>query len=186
MSEEKANEGLQLILGRKSVRRYTGEKLTAAELRLLTRAGMAAPSARDKRPWYFIEISEEEVLLELAAGLPNARMLPEAGQAILVLGDLERAPLGAGSDYWVQDTSAATENILLAAEALGLGACWTALHPMEDRVAHARVTLELPEKVVPLCLIAVGHPQGPQMVKEKFDLTRIFANRWGDPAQAAE
>jgi nitroreductase len=141
---------------------------------------MAAPSARDKRPWYFVEIDDPEVLQKLADGLPNAPMLPEARQAIMVLGDLERAYMPPGiTDYWQQDCSAAAENILLAAEAMGLGACWTALYPMEDRVAHARAVIGIPPEAAPLCLIAVGYSAGQHHAKDKFDPTRIFSNHWG-------
>jgi nitroreductase len=169
-----------VILRRKSARKFVGDALPEGVLRRLIRAGMQAPSAHDKRPWYFIEIDDPEVLKKLADGLPFAQMIPSARHAIMVLGDKERAAVEpGGDDYWVQDCSAASENILLAAESLGLGACWTVLHPMEDRVAHARVVMGIPPTAIPLCLIAVGYTAGLNHAKDKFDPKRIFSNHWG-------
>jgi nitroreductase len=174
-------EVLKMILSRKSVRKYTGQSVNREDLATLVRAGQAAPSARDKRPGYFIVVDKSEVIDLLAAKLPNAWMLLTARHAIVVAGDLTKAHLGTTTEYWAQDCCAATQNILLAAQELGLGTCWTAAHPVAERIAHVRQVLKLPDHIVPLCVIAVGYPVGEETPKDKYDLSRIFHNEWGNP-----
>jgi nitroreductase len=171
------NTVLDTIFSRKSVRHFTNEAVTREHLGLLMKAGMAAPSANNKQPWVFIGITERTMLDHLAEGLPYAKMLSQAGGAIAVCGDLSRIDPNK-KDYWIQDCSAATENILLAAEALGLGAVWTALYPYKERYGLVQETCALPEHVIPLCIIPVGFPTGEDQPKDKFKEENIHWNRW--------
>ncbi|MDD3667568.1 MAG: nitroreductase family protein, partial [Bacteroidales bacterium] len=116
---------MENILNRKSVRKYTKEEVKKEQLEMLVRAGMAAPSARNSQPWLFFVIDDRTILDNLAKQLPNAKMLLSAKAAIVVCGNLQKALEGDGREFWVQDCSAATQNILLAAESMGLGAVWT-------------------------------------------------------------
>jgi nitroreductase len=168
---------LSAILNRKSVRSFTGEPLGQDDMELLLRAGMAAPSAHNLQPWKFIAITDRQVLNDLAEKLPYAKMLFEAPAAIVVCGDLTKTG-GSPKDYWVQDCSAASENILLAAEAMGLGAVWTGVYPRSERVEAVREILNLPSDIVPLNVIPVGTPKGEHQAKDKFKSENIQWNRW--------
>lgn len=176
--EEKMNETLKTIFSRKSVRSYTGEAVADDTLRLLVKAGMAAPTAVDRRPWDFIVITDQAILMKLADVLPYARMVKEAAAAIVVTGNLDQQFDGHDALFWIMDCSAATENILLAAESMGLGAVWTAVYPAEERVAAVRKILEIPDNVIPLNLIPIGVPAGKEKPKDKFNPDKIHLNQW--------
>lgn len=164
---------LQNILQRKSVRSYRSDMPVEKEkVENLLRAGMAAPSGKDKRPWEFIVVDERELLDSLAAHLPYAKMLTSAPMAIVVCGDETK------SDYWYLDCSAAAENMLLAAEAQGLGAVWTATYPYRERMEVVSRFLHTPLQVKSLCVIPVGYPMGGQEPKDKWDESRIHYNKW--------
>ncbi|MBF0387702.1 MAG: nitroreductase family protein [Candidatus Omnitrophica bacterium] len=173
-----ASPVLKVIAERRSVRKYTGDPVTNEDLETLVRAGMAAPSSRDTRHWYFVVINDPLVLDKLVAGLPYSKMILTARHAIVVASDMKEAHGGSDVEYWVQDCAAAVENILLAAQAIGLGACWTAAHPRAERVAYVKQTLAMPETVIPLAVIAVGHPAGEDKPRDKFDPARLFWNKF--------
>ncbi|SFG33279.1 nitroreductase family protein [Prevotella sp. KH2C16] len=156
------------ILTRTSVRKYQDKKIDDATIEKLLRAGMAAPTAGNRQPWHFVVCTDKEVLADLAAANPNAGMVARAPLAIAVCGDKDKTFDGEGAEMWVQDCSAATENILLAAHGLGLGAVWTGVYPVKDRVSKISKALELPETIVPLGVIAIGHPAEMPAVKQKF------------------
>ncbi len=172
------NETLKAIFSRKSVRSYTDAGVPKEQLTLLARAGMAAPTAVDKRPWEFIIITDSACLKALAEALPYAKMVEKAAAAIVVAGDLNRQFGGMDASYWIQDCSAATENILLAAESMGLGGVWTGVFPEPDRIASVRRILGIPEDVVPLNVIPIGVPSGKEHPKDKFDPHLIHKNKW--------
>ena len=173
-------EMIKTILNRRSIRKYTGDSVSCDQLMTLVRAGMAAPSSRDTRHFNFVIVDDEAVINKLLEGLPYSKMLASAKHAIIVTSDLSVAHGGAETDYWVQDCSAAAQNILLAASALGLGACWTAAHPREERVNFVKEALGLPENVSPLCVIAVGVPTGEEKPRDKFNPSHVFFNKWGN------
>ena len=173
------NSTLETILTRLSVRRYTGEKIRREDLEILIRAGMAAPTSKDTRHFFFVVIDDDKVIEKIAEGLPYAKMLLTAKHAILVCSDLSLAYGGAEIGYWIQDSSAAAENVLLAAHSMGLGACWTGVHPRPERVQFLREALAIPENVMPLCVIAVGKPAGEDKPRDKFDSACLFWNGWG-------
>jgi len=172
------NPTLKVIHSRKSVRHYIDRKATREDLLTLVKAGMAAPTAVDRRPWAFVIVTDKAKLEELEAGLPHTKMLTKAGAGIIVCGVLEKALPGAGKEFWVQDCSAATENILLAAESMGLGAVWTAAYPSQERIDSIRKVLGIPENIVPLNVIPVGYPVGDENPKDKFDLKNVHWEKW--------
>ena len=172
------NETLKTILGRKSVRTYTSEPVGREQLDSLVRAGMAAPSAMDRRPWSFVVVDEREKLAAIAAGLKYGKMLPTAAAAIVICGVPARMHPKIPAEFWVQDCSAAMENILLAAEAEGLGAVWIGLHPVEQFKDHVRETLGIPAEIVPLGIASIGHPGGDEKPKDKYDSGDIHWNGW--------
>ena len=170
---------LQNIFSRKSVRSYTDRSVSRTQLDTLVRAAMAAPTGRDMRPWKFVIVDERAVMDSLAARLPKAKMLAAAPVAVVVCGDLSVVDQeGKPSVNWVMDCSAATENLLLAAEAMGLGAVWTGVYPYDDRMTAVSAALGLPEHVVPLCVVPVGYPEGDPRPKDKYKAENIHYNGW--------
>ncbi len=170
---------LDNIATRTSIRDYTNEKVSEEQVSALLKAGMAAPTAMNKQPWHFVVVDKREGLDNLADANPNAEMLKKAPLAIVVCGDMDKAIEGKGRDFWIQDASAATENILLAAHAMGLGAVWTGLYPMEDRADAVAGVLHLPKNLVPLCAIVIGHPAESPKPKDKFKEENVSYNSFG-------
>lgn len=169
---------LRVIANRKSVRHFTAEPVTAEQLETLARAAMAAPTARNQQPWAVMAVTDRVKLDSLAAALPFAKMLSQAPAALLVCGDMQRTLEGHGAQFWIQDCSAATENLLLAAEAMGLGAVWTAAYPDEERMESVSRVLGLPDYIIPLNVIPVGHPTGEDMPKDKWKAENYHLNKW--------
>jgi nitroreductase len=166
---------IKAILTRRSIRRYTSEPVTEAEVEKLLAAAMAAPSAGNQQPWHFVVIRERDTLNAVPEFHPHAGMLREASVAILVCGDVT---LQKHEGYWVQDCSAATQNLLLAAHALGLGAVWLGIHPRPEREEGIRKLLGLPTNVVPLALISVGRPAEEKEPAGRYDSERVHRERW--------
>ncbi len=171
------NPKLDFIFNRRSVRKYHEKEISVATVRDLLDAAMAAPSACAKDPWHFIVLRDRGVLNRIAAGLPNGKMLPGAGVGIVVCGDLNKAH-GGELSYLLQDCSAAIENLLLAARALGLGACWLGVHPRADRVDHLRGTLGIPEHVIPVSVIAIGWPAEHPPARTRYSDSAVHPEAW--------
>lgn len=165
-------DALENIFSRKSVRKFLAQPVEEEKVQLLLKAGMSGPSGKDTRPWEFIVVDSRMILDSLAAALPYAKMLKDAPMAIIVCGNTTK------SSYWYLDCSAAAENILLAAEALGLGGVWTAAYPYEDRMQAVKKYTGIPDHISSLCVIPVGYPAGPQNPKDKWDASRIHRNQW--------
>ncbi|MDD2530103.1 MAG: nitroreductase family protein [Bacteroidales bacterium] len=178
-NSDNSEKVMENILNRKSVRKYTNKEVKKEHLEQLLRAGMAAPSARNFQPWLFFVIDEREILDNLAKQLPNAKMLMEAKAAIIVCGNMQKAGEGEGREFWVQDCSAATQNILLAAESMGLGAVWTGAYPRKEIVNTIQTELKLPEHI-PLNVIPIGWQTGQEKPKQKFTEENIRWNKWED------
>ena len=172
------NQAIKNIMTRVSVREFTGEKISEAQIDTLLRAAMAAPSAINKQPWAFIVITEEDVLAQLGEALPYSRCNNHPAVAIIPCGDLSKAIPGEMANFWINDVSAATENLLLAAHAMGLGAVWTGLHPDMNRAKMVQEMLGLPEHIIPLCVVPVGVPDEQPEVKDKYKEENIHYNKW--------
>lgn len=169
---------LDVIHSRKSVRNYTDQLVTQEQLLTLAKAGMAAPSARNLQPWHIMAIDDRATLDALADSLPNGKMLYQAPAAMVVCGDMTLAPEGDGHDFWVCDCSAVTENILLAAESMGLGAVWLGIYPVEQRVKTIGGILHLPEHITTLAVISIGYPTGEDQSKDKWKEEKYHVNKW--------
>ena len=174
------NPTLETIMTRTSIRKYADRPVEKEKIEAMLRAGMAAPTAVNKQPWHFVVVNDRAKLNELAAANPRAKMLQTAPLAIVVCGDMNQAMQGKGQAYWIQDCSAATENILLAAHAQGLGAVWTGVYPMEDRIQPLSKTLKLPETVIPLCTIVIGYPAEQPKPKDKWKPENVSYNEFGN------
>ncbi len=160
------NPTIRTIMTRTSIRQYSSQPVSKSQVEMLLRAGMAAPTAVNRQPWHFVVVTNREKLVSLGAG--RNRMLEQCPLAIVVCGNLEKALSGQAQEYWVQDCSAATQNILLAAHALGLGAVWTGVYPIDQRVSTVSSLLQLPDTLKPLCVIAIGYPAESPMPKDKW------------------
>lgn len=167
-SQDQTEAIIQNIMTRTSIRAYTDQAIGKDTIEAILKAGMAAPTAVNAQPWHFVAVTNRAILDSLATSNPNARMLHQAPLAIVVCGDITKTLEGKGREFWIQDCSAATENILLAAHAYGLGAVWTAAYPIDDRMASISTTLQLPETIVPLCAIIIGHPAENPEPKDKW------------------
>lgn len=168
---------IENIQTRVSVRQFTGEKISEEQITTLLQCAMAAPSAINKQPWAFIVVNDEAKLAELGQEFPYSRCDQKPAIAIVPCGDLQKAIPGS-EGFWINDVSAATENILLAAHSMGLGAVWTGVHPNMDRVAAAQRVLGLPEHILPLCIIPVGVPAEQPEIKDKWVESNIHYNQW--------
>lgn len=167
------------ILQRKSVRSFTNQPIEKSKLDTLVRAAMAAPTGKDMRPWKFVVVNDKQAMKSLAAQLPYGKMLAEAQAAIVVCGDMSVVDKdGKPSTNWTFDCSAATENLLLQAEAMGLGAVWTGAYPYDERVAAVKVALKLPDNIIPLNVIPIGYPKGNPQPKDKYNADNIHYNLW--------
>jgi len=168
---------VQAILARQSIRKYTDQPITDEQIHTLLAAGMSAPSAHNEAPWYFLVLNERMLLNEIPKVHPHAQMLKWAQTAILVCADLNLEK-DKGSGYWIQDCAAATENILIAAHAMGLGACWVGIHPRPERKEALQKVCHLPENVVAFSMVALGVPDEVKVPSDRFNPERVCYNRW--------
>jgi nitroreductase len=168
-------DALSAILTRRSIRRYTDKKVSIETIKTLLEAAMAAPSANNKQPWHFAVITDRDILDAVPGFHPYSKMLFEAPLAILVCGDTS---LEARAEYMSQDLSAAVENILIAAQGLGLGAVWLGICPREERMAGMRALLKIPDGILPFALISIGYPAETHPPANRYIEERVHRNAW--------
>ncbi len=166
---------IDLLFARRSIREYTPERVSEEAVEQMLRAAMAAPSAGNQQPWHFVVIRDSKTLSEIPKIHQYALMCANATVAILVCGD-ESKEMHKG--YWVQDCSAATQNMLLAAQSLGLGAVWVGIYPRTERVESLRRLLTIPESIVPFSIVPCGFPVRRKEPSHRFDLTRVHYESW--------
>lgn len=169
---------IDVIHQRTSIRSYQGRPVSKEQLEIIVKAGMAAPSAMNKQPWRFIIIDDKSILEALGKDIPTSKMVPQAAAAIIVCGDMQLAGEGWLQQYWIQDCSVASQNILLAITDLGLGGVWTSVYPAPERMEIVSRILNLPEHVIPLNIIPLGYPNGPQAPKDKWDAKKVHWNKF--------
>ena len=167
---------LDNIATRTSIRDYEARPVEKEKIEKMLRAAMAAPTAMNKQPWHFVVVDQRNVLDALAGANPYAKMLKKAPLAIVVCGNTDKMIEGGGRDFWIQDASAATENLLLAAHAMGLGAVWTGAYPSEERCISISKVLSLSDNLVPLNVIVVGYPAEQPQPKQKFKEENVSYN----------
>ena len=172
-----ADDRLEFIFGRRSIRLYSPEAVSEAMVQKLLEAAMAAPSAAAKDPWRFVVVRNRQTLADIVAALPNGQMLAGAALGIAVCGELPAAH-DQQLSYLLQDCSAAIENLLLAAHILGLGACWLGVHPREQRMNALKKILSLPPSVIPVACIAIGHPAETKQPRTRFNQDYVHSEKW--------
>lgn len=170
-------DALTAILTRRSIRDYSPRPVPEEMIKLLLEAGMSAPSAFGERSTEFIVINDRKILDEIYKLNPNALQVKRAGVAILVCGNQNKEKFK-GQGYWQLDGAVAAQNILIAANSLGLGAVWTAIYPYPDRIPKAQKLLNLPEQVIPLTIIPIGYPAERKIRENRYDASRVHNNRW--------
>lgn len=173
-----STSALDVIMTRTSVRAYSDAPIGSVTIDTLLRAAMAAPTAGNKQPWRFVVIDRREILDSIAANFGTMKMASQAAAAVIVCGDTEATFPGDGKEYWVQDASAATENLLLAAHACGLGAVWCGIYPIPERVSRFSDMLQLPDTIVPMACVCIGYPAGENTPKDKWKPENVHYNIW--------
>ena len=174
------NPTLENILTRRSVREFQPRPVEAAKVNLMLRAAMAAPTLRDMQPWHFVMLNRRKDIEAYAGNNHHSEMIRGAQVVIVVCGDTARMAQGQSREAWVQDVSAATENLLLAAHSMGLGAVWTTGYPVERKVGYIRQRLGLPGNLIPLASVLIGYPADNGQPKDKWDPAKIS---WGIKAE---
>ena len=166
------------IMTRTSIRAYIDKSIEEEKVEQILRAGMAAPTAGNKQPWNFVVVTDKNILKAVPLKLEYAKQVASAPLAIVVCGDLNKTFDGEGQEYWVQDLSAASQNILLASHSLGLGAVWCGVYPISERVNYIKDLLSLPDNIIPLNIIAIGYPNQNPLPKNKWNNNLIHYNKW--------
>lgn len=167
---------METIFKRRSIRKFTNQPIPDEVVKQLLEAAMAAPSAGNEQPWQFVVITEREILDKIPSIHPYSQMIKEAPLAILVCADKSLNKYDV--DYWVQDCSAASQNILLAATANGLGTVWLGVYPRKERVEGLKDLFSLPEDIIPFALIPVGYPAEVKSPINRYKEDRVHYNKW--------
>jgi nitroreductase len=170
---------LHFIFSRRSIRVYAPGDIPDSMVTRLLECAMAAPSAMTKDPWRFVVVRRRETLAELAAALAGGKMLATAALAIAVSGDLDAA-LDRQLSFLLQDCSACIENLLLGAQAAGLGACWVGVHPSEAAMRRTRELLSLPAALVPVAVVAVGFPGEQPEARTRYQAQYVRFEKWAE------
>ncbi len=169
---------IENIMTRTSIRQYKDQPVEQEKIDIMLKAAMAAPTAVNLQPWHFIVITDKQTI-----GLLSGRQPTNAPLLIALCGDTDKTTMPDGKsklpDFWVQDVSAATENLLLAAHALGLGAVWTGVYPITERTAEVANVLNCPSNIIPLAVVRVGYPDEAPEPKNKFKEENISYNKFG-------
>ncbi|MCX8010810.1 MAG: nitroreductase family protein [Ignavibacteria bacterium] len=168
-------ETLKAILTRRSIRQFTPQVVSKDLINQILRAGMQAPSARNKRPWELIVVTERKLLDEIPKFHPYAEMCMQAPLAVVVCGDKE---LEQTIEYIIQDCSALTENILLACHDLNLGAVWLGVYPRKERIEGLRKLFHLPPNIIPITLVAIGYPAEMKEAENRYEPHKVHYNKW--------
>lgn len=174
---------LECIMTRTSVRAYSGRKADHETINRILKAGMAAPTAANQQAWEFVVITGDSLKKRITESFEFAKMVEGCAFAVVVCGNMENLFEGDTPDggFWVQDCSAASENMLLAAHALGMGGVWCGVYPLADREKALRDILHLPANLTPLNILSFGYPTAPTSPKDKWQPSKIHYNAFGQP-----
>ncbi len=169
-------EVLNIIFKRRSIRKYQDKEVSRETLKLLLQAAMAAPSARNSQPWEFVAVNDKVTMDKFRTKMKNGNY--NAPAAIVVLANLKMALNSSAERFWIQDCTAATENILIAAAGMGLGTVWIGTYPKEDVMKDQREILGIPSDVIPLSLIYVGYPAEEQPPRTQYQEARVHWQKY--------
>ncbi len=164
---------MDLMYARRTIREFTDESVTDEQVEAMLKAAMAAPSAQELQPWRFVVVRKRKMLDKLTEVHKYAHMLAKAPLAVVVCGDEK-----VSEKHWVEDTCVATQNLLLAATALGLGGVWISLYPKRKHQKYVRELLDIPEHLGVLCALALGHPAEKKPARTKYDPSYVHWEEW--------
>ena len=170
-------EAANIFRSRRSIRKYTAEKIPSDTINEILRDAMSGPSAMRLDPWEFIVIDDEKILADIAQYMPHGTFLKDASHGIIVCGDIDRAHINSIS-YLLQDVSAAVENLLLSAEAHDIGTCWLGVHPREERMEAVAKYFNLPSNIIPVAAVAMGFKAEDKEPQSRFDINKIHYNKF--------
>jgi len=170
-----AMEVLEAIFTRRSIRKFTGRKISEEDLKTVIKAGFCAPSAHNKQPWHFIIVREKDVLENISKVHPYAKMLPQAGCGIIVCGDKNKEGM---TGFLIADCSAVIQNMLLAAHGLGLGAVWCGLYPVPQLTKSIATFINLPSEIVPVGMVVIGHKAEEKEGINRYDDSKVHIEQW--------
>lgn len=165
----------ECIFTRRSIRKFTDQDISEADVTHILRAAMAAPTAGNAQTWDFIVVRQQQMREAITTCTPYAGMAPSAPVCIVVCADTSREKY---KHYWVQDCAAAMQNILLAARAKGIGSVWLGIHPVEERVRALKKIFFMPEHVMPLGIAVLGYPAQPFTEQDRFDAAKVHSETW--------
>jgi nitroreductase len=168
-------EALEAIKTRRSIRKYREKKIPGDLIREIINCAMYSPSAFDYQPWHFIVADNKEIFEEILKAASHAEMIKEASHAVILCGDRS---LEENIGLLIQDISAATENLLLAAHSYGLGAVWVGIYPFEEIVAGIKEIFKLPDNIIPVSMAVIGYPAESPVQPERYKAERIHFNKW--------
>lgn len=168
-------DSLQAIKTRRSIRKYRNNKISSDIIKDIIINAMYSPSAFDKQPWHFITVDKKEVFEEILKTATHAEMIKEASHAVILCGDMK---LEENIGLLIQDISAATENLLLAAHSHGLGAVWVGIYPFEEVIAGLKETFKLPDNIIPISMAVIGYPGETPVQPERYKAELIHFNKW--------
>lgn len=168
-------ELIECIKKRRSVRKFINKEVSHNDIETMLDCAMSAPSARNQQAWRFVVIDDREILDKIADHMIHAKMCKTANKAIIVCSVVEDEMQEL---YWVPDSSAATQNILLCATALGIGSVWVAIHPRKEKVNFIKELLQLPQNIEPLSLIPLGYPDEEKKPSNRYDENKVYFNRY--------
>lgn len=168
---------LENINSRSSTRVFNDKKISVNDLKLIIKSAFSAPSACNLQPWEYMIITDDDKVKDMKNIHEYAGMFETATAGILVCGNLEKI-IPSHREFWVQDCSAATQNILLAANALGISSVWTGIYPVEERCEKLKEYFNMPENIMPFALIALGYSDNENNVMDKYDENKIHLNNW--------
>ena len=169
------NEVVKNIMTRRSIRKYTGQSVEKEKIEILLKAAMSAPSAGNQQPWDFIVITQKEIIKKVRQASPYAAPLEGAPLCIIVCAGLQKERFPGN---WVLDCSAATENILLAAHAIGLGAVWIGIYPEQDRMKYLSRIFNLSGNIKPMAVISIGYPAEEKGPADRFIEANVHWEKW--------
>jgi len=165
------NETIATIMARTSVHRYKAQPVEKEKVELLLRAAMAAPTAENRQPWHFVVVTDRTILSKIEQH--------PSPLAIVVCGDLNKSR-GTGAEWWICDGSLASENIMLAAQSMGLSSVWTAVYPIESVMENVKSALRLPENLIPLNVIEIGYAEEKSQPRNKWNLDNVSYDTYGN------
>lgn len=168
-------ETIQALLTRRSIRKYKNQPVEKDKIEIILKLAMYAPSAMNLQAWHFIVIDNKDILANTIQSIPHAELLRQTPNAILVCGD---KTIEANESWMIQNCSAAIQNVLLSAHALGIGSCWIAIHGIDDVVKNVSKQFNLPENVIPVALISLGYPDETVFAEDRFKQDKIHYNKW--------